>query len=142
MRTRLVICVMSLIVTGTLVFQCSATAFGSQETKQEETPKMMKAPAKRTKRKAAGRRAVPTTVQGCIDRLIEISSADPLISYDGQPRQIINNSLLWSDSRSKCMVSDPAAREKIVDLATAWQMKDAAKVRSLLQDIKSSTPQT
>ena len=85
---------------------------------------------------------VPTGVQNCLDHLIEMASADPLIAYEGHPSEIINNGLLWNDPKSKCSVgADSSLRLKVSNLATAWQQKDAATVRSLLQEIKSAAPQ-
>ena len=87
-------------------------------------------------------RGVPTGVQNCLDHLIEMASADPLIPYEGHPQEIINNGLLWNDPKSKCSVaSDASLRGKVFDVSTAWRMNDAAKVRSLLQEIKSAAPQ-
>ncbi len=97
----------------------------------------------------AGRRAqrartgIPTGVQNCLDRLIEIAAADPLPSYEGQPEQIINDGLMWNDEKSKCSIgTDQALRLKVSELANAWRMKDAAKVRSHLTEIKQAAPQS
>jgi hypothetical protein len=80
-------------------------------------------------------------VAACIDRLIALAEKDPLLAYDKGPYAIINNGLLWDNPHSNCSVgNDPAMREKVFDLATAWQQKDAAKVRSSLQEIKSALP--
>jgi len=85
---------------------------------------------------------IPTGAQNCIDRLTEIAAADPLPSYEGQPEQIINDGLMWSDEKSKCSIgSDAALRLKVFDLSNAWRLNDAAKVRSLLAEIKQAAPQ-
>lgn len=112
-----------------------------------ETPAAEATPRRRTRRRAQrggamGHRGVPTGVQNCIDHLIEMASADPLVAYEGHPSEVINNGLMWNDPKSKCSVgADPSLRLKVSNLATAWALKDAAKVRSLLQEIKSAAPQ-
>lgn len=111
-----------------------------------ETPAAEATPQRRTRRRAQrgarGHRGVPTGVQNCIDHLIEMASADPLVAYEGHPSEVINNGLMWNDPKSKCSVgTDPSLRLKVSNLATAWTLKDAAKVRSLLQEIKSAAPQ-
>jgi hypothetical protein len=102
-------------------------------------------PARRRARRRGGAmsmRGVPSGVQNCIDHLIKMAENDPLIDYEGHPSEIINNGLLWNDPKSKCSIgSDASLRLKVSNLATAWSMKDAAKVRSLLQEIKSAAPQ-
>ncbi|HJQ68202.1 MAG TPA: hypothetical protein VKA70_04485 [Blastocatellia bacterium] len=100
-------------------------------------------PARRRRRGGARRMAgVPRGVQNCLDHLIEMASADPLIPYEGHPSEIVNNGLMWNDPKSKCSIgSDSALRLKVSNMATAWNEKDAAKVRSLLQEIKSAAPQ-
>jgi hypothetical protein len=65
-----------------------------------------------------------------------LAEKDPLINYDGRPSEIVNNGLLWNDPKSHCSVgSDDAMKKKVVDLADAWRRKDAAQVRSLLQEL-------
>ena len=87
-------------------------------------------------------RGVPSGMKNCLDHLSQMAANDPLIDYEGHPSEIINNGLLWNDPKSKCSVgSDSALRLKVSNLATAWKMKDAAKVRSLLDEIKSAAPQ-
>ena len=89
------------------------------------------------------RTGVPTGVQNCIDRLIEIAAADPFPAYEGQAEQIINDGLLWNDEKSKCSIgTDAALRSKVAEAGNAWRMKDAAKVRTLLGEIKQAAPQT
>ena len=78
---------------------------------------------------------VPSGVENCLNHLAQMAAADPLIDYEGHPSEIINNGLLWNDPKSKCAVTDQTQREKIFDLANAWRMKDAAKVRSLLSEL-------
>ncbi len=115
-----------------------------QATPEAAAPAAEAKPAQRASRRRGRRvtRGVPTGVQNCIDRLIEISSADPLPSYEGQPQQIVNNGLLWNDPKSKCSVaSDANLRGKVFTMSNAWRMNDAAKVRSLLHEIKSAAPQ-
>jgi hypothetical protein len=124
----------------------------AEQTPPEATPPATETPAaeatprrrgrRRAQRGARGHRGVPTGVQNCIDHLIEMASADPLVAYEGHPSEVVNNGLMWNDPKSKCSVgSDPSLRLKVSNLATAWILKDAAKVRSLLQEIKSAAPQ-
>jgi hypothetical protein len=118
-----------------------------EATPATETPAAEATPRRRTRRRtqrggAMGHRGVPTGVQNCIDHLIEMASADPLVAYEGHPSEVVNNGLMWNDPKSKCSVgTDPSLRLKVSNMATAWTLKDAAKVRSLLQEIKSTAPQ-
>ena len=80
-------------------------------------------------------RGIPSGVENCLNHLAQMAAADPLIDYEGHPSQIINNGLLWNDPKSKCATSDQTQRAKIFELSTAWRMKDAAKVRSLLTEL-------
>jgi hypothetical protein len=74
--------------------------------------------------------------------LIKIAEKDPLVEYGGRAEKIINEGLMWNDPKSNCYVGDDInLRKKILDLANAWRAKDASKVRSLLQEIKSAAPQ-
>jgi hypothetical protein len=94
-------------------------------------------PKPKPKRKASMAMAgVPKGVPACIERLTKLAEKDPLINYDGHPSEIVNNGLLWNDPKSHCSVgSDDAMKKKVVDLADAWRRKDAAQVRSLLQEL-------
>jgi len=78
---------------------------------------------------------VPMGVENCLNHLAKMAAADPLIDYEGHPSEIINNGLLWNDPKSKCAITDEAQRKKVFELANAWRMKDASKVRSLLQEM-------
>jgi hypothetical protein len=70
-----------------------------------------------------------------------MAAKDPLIPYEGHPSEVVNNGLLWNDPKSKCSVgSDENMREKVFDLASAWRMNDAAKVRSILQELEGMSP--
>ena len=80
-------------------------------------------------------RGVPSGVENCLKHLAQMAASDPLIDYDGHPSEIINNGLLWNDPKSKCAVTDQTQRGKVFELANAWRMKDAAKVRSLLSEL-------
>jgi hypothetical protein len=83
---------------------------------------------------------VPSGVDNCLNTLARIAARDPLPNYEGRPSQIINNGLLWNDPKSKCSVGDDATkRAKIFELANAWRMKDASKVRSILQELGASS---
>ena len=84
---------------------------------------------------------VPTGVGNCIKHLSEMASKDPLIMFEGHPEEVVNNGLLWNDPKSKCSVgNDGNMRQKVFELATNWQMKDAAKVRSILQELEGMSP--
>lgn len=105
-------------------------------------------PARRSGRRKGARggamsmQGVPSGVQKCLEHLSQMAANDPLIDYEGHPSEIINNGLLWNDPKSKCSIGgDASLRLKVSNLATAWSMKDAAKVRSLLEEIKSAAPQ-
>jgi len=155
MRVKFLTMGMTLVLAIALVAELSALAALSQDnanqtpptpTTQEttEAPPAAKKPAQRRARRGGAKvhRGVPSGVQNCIDHLIEMASADPLIAYEGHPSEIINNGLMWNDPKSKCSIgTDSSLRLKVSNLATAWNEKDAAKVRSLLQEIKSAAPQ-
>jgi len=109
------------------------------------------APAKKSsqKKKSGGKaktkvmRGVPTGVQACLDHLSQMASTEPITPYEGHPSEIINNGLLWNDAKSKCSIgTDPQLRLKVGKMATAWSQKDAATVKSLLEEIKSAAPKT
>jgi len=130
----------------------SATGSQSQDMQMQQSANANNSAKRPRSRRGQGARAgkramkaktgVPTGVQNCLDRLIEIAAADPLPSYEGQPEQIINDGLMWNDEKSRCsMGTDSAQRLRVLQLSTAWRMKDAAKVRSLLTEIKGSAPQ-
>lgn len=154
MRVKFLTMGMTLALAIALVAELSAvTALSQDNTNQTppststpqatETPPAKKNVRRRVRRGGArSKRGVPTGVQNCIDRLIELATPDPLVAYDGQPSEIVNNGLMWNDSKSKCSVgADTSLRLKITNLATAWNQKEADKVRSLLQEIKSAAPQ-
>jgi hypothetical protein len=84
---------------------------------------------------------VPSGVSNCIKHLSEMASKDPLIMFEGHPEEVVNNGLLWNDPKSKCSVgSDENMRQKVFELANAWRMKDAARVRSILQELEGMSP--
>jgi|GEM_PF-4584821 len=92
-----------------------------------------------------GRRSLATIMAGvlnsissCIDMLVEVASIDPQISFDGRPAEIINNGLLWNDPRSDCSINNDSTRRMLLDVAIAWCLRDAEKVRKLLEEIKNS----
>lgn len=112
---------------------------------QEQDQQMMapKKKAKRVKKAAPKGAQAATSPAGCVDQLIKLAEKDPLIDYEGRPEDIVNNKLLWNDPKSKCYVGgEQAMRNKLLELANTWRRKDAAAVRSMLQEIKSSVPQT
>ena len=106
-----------------------------------EKPVAKKPVRKKKKPAAAAMKGVPSGVGNCIKHLSDMASKDPLISFEGHPEEIVNNGLLWNDPKSKCSVgSDENMRKKLFELTTAWRLKDAAKVRSLLQELESMSP--
>jgi hypothetical protein len=118
----------------------SSSVLAAQEApKQEE--KTMAAKPKKTPKKKRAMGGIPKGAQACVDRLIEIASADPLPAFGGQAEQIVNNGLLWDDPKSKCSIgSDQGLRSKVSAMAVAWREKNAEKTRSLLQEIKAAAP--
>jgi hypothetical protein len=93
-------------------------------------------PKPKPKKKKAVMAGVPKGVPACIKHLTQMAAKDPLIDYDGHPSEIINGGLLWNDPKSQCSVAgDEAAKKKVLALADAWRRKDAAQVRSLLQEL-------
>ena len=105
-------------------------------------PATKPAPKKVVHRKKPNAMAgVPSGVANCVKHLSEMAAKDPLIAYEGHPSEIVNNGLLWNDPKSKCSVgSDENMRQKVFDLATNWRMNDAAKVRSILQELEGMSP--
>jgi hypothetical protein len=92
-------------------------------------------PKPKPKKKAA-MAGIPKGVPGCFKRLSDLAKKDPLIDYDGRPSEIINGGLLWNDPKSHCSIAgDEAMRKKVIELANAWRKKDAATVRSMLQEM-------
>jgi hypothetical protein len=119
------------------------TPAATEQTTPPATETMAPAPRQRRRARRGGRRmmaGVPMGVDNCLNHLAQMASGDPLIEYEGHPSEIINNGLLWNDAKSKCAVTDQAQREKIFELATAWRMKDASKVRSLLTELGATAP--
>ena len=104
-----------------------------------------KAKAKKPKAKKPGAMSmtgVPKGCQACLDHLIKMAAADPLIAYEGHPEEVLNGGLLWNSPESKCSLgADIELRKKGLALSIAWRKKDAAAVRSLLQELKSAAPQ-
>lgn len=95
-------------------------------------------PKPKPKKKAA-MAGVPKGVPNCIKHLSQMAAKDPLIDYFGHPSEIINDGLLWNDPKSHCSVAgDEAMKKKVLDLAAAWQKKDATQVRSILGELEGS----
>jgi hypothetical protein len=143
MRAKLVLFVLPLFIVAAFGFSLPSVSASAQETMKQAEGGGQQAQKPR-QRRGRGRmmRGVPKGVHACIDRLTEIASADPLAAYEGQPQEIVNNGLLWNDPKSRCSIGDDGKlRLKVSEMASAWQSKDAAKVRSLLQEIKSAAPQ-
>jgi hypothetical protein len=102
-----------------------------------EQPKAKK-PARKHPKETVG---IPSGAGACVERLEQLASKEPLTPFESGPDQIINNGLLWNDPKSKCSVgADQAVRSKVFAVATAWQQKDAATVKSALADLKSAVP--
>ena len=138
MRAKLVTLGVAVVVVAAMVFEVSTVTFANQENANK--PAMTK--KKRTRK--AGRKSrmmggVPMGVDKCLNHLAQMAAADPLIDYEGHPSEIINNGLLWNDPKSKCAITDATQRAKVFELANAWRMKDAAKVRSTLQELGASS---
>ena len=131
-----------------------SVAVQAQEMKQNTAPAAtapQKAKKKTTKAKgkakgmkgAMAMHGVPKGVSKCLDHLTEMANKDPLPDYEGHPSEVINDGLMWNDPKSNCSIgTDQALRSKVLDLANAWRAKDAARVRSLLQEIRSAAPQS
>jgi hypothetical protein len=111
---------------------------------QAASPAAAKPAAKKPvhrKKPANAMAGVPSGVGNCIKHLSEMASKDPLIMFEGHPEEVVNNGLLWNDPKSKCSVgSDENMRQKVFELAFAWRTKDAARVRSILQELEGMSP--
>lgn len=133
---------LSLLAVAILLLQVVPALPQGSATSQTPTQASAQKPRK-PRRVRSNRGGIPKGVQACLDRLIKIASADPLPAYGGQAEQIINGGLLWNDPKSRCSIGDDQSlRLKVAEVVKAWRSKDAAQVRSLLQEIKSSAPQT
>ena len=114
-----------------------ALAQADKDTKPANT--MAAKPKASHKAKHPAMKGVPRGVGSCLDHLIKMAAADPLIPYEGHPSEIINNGLLWNDQHSNCSVgTDQGLRDKVAAVALAWNLKDAARVRALLEEVKSA----
>jgi hypothetical protein len=79
-------------------------------------------------------------MENCLKALAQMAERDPLPDYEGRPEQIINDGMLWTDAKAKCPVGDDQEkRMKLFNLAKAWRMKDAATVRSILQELGATS---
>ena len=134
MKAKLVTLGLAVVVAVALVFEVSAITSANQENANAAaTAKPRKKRVRKPGKKMMA--GVPMGVENCLNHLAKMAAADPLIDYEGHPSEIVNNGLLWNDPKSKCAVSDEGQRKKIFELAKAWRMKDAATVRSLLQEM-------
>lgn len=139
MKAKLATLGLAVVVVVALVCEISSVTFANQE---KANMAASAKPKKKRIRKSGQKRmmsGVPMGVDKCLSHLAQMAAADPLIDYEGHPSEIVNNGLLWNDPKSKCAVSDQAQREKLFKLANAWRMKDAATVRSLLQEMGATT---
>ncbi len=140
MRARLITILFALVAVVALMLP----AFAAPRSAEQAAAPAQSAPAKPKKPRAKKKveTGIPKGVGACIDALIKMAEADPLIAYEGRPAEIINGGLLWNDPKSRCSVgNDNNLRLKLLDTSKAWREKDAARVRSLLQEIKSAAPQ-
>jgi hypothetical protein len=144
MKTRLAtLCAAAIVMMALAIEGFAVTSF-----KQENPPptgtattKTKKAGKRKPKGKKMGdmRGGIPTGMENCLNALAKMAAGDPLPAYEGRPEQIINTGLLWNDPKAKCSVGDDQAkRMKLFELATAWRKKDAASVRSILQELGAS----
>jgi hypothetical protein len=139
MRAKQITVRFALVATVALMLVAGVTA--SQTAAPPAPTKAAPMQAKKRPRKKA-ETGIPKGVHNCIDALIKMAAADPLINYEGRPSDIINNGLLWNDPKSKCSIGDNKdLRLKLLDVANAWRQKDAARTRSLLEEVKSAAPQ-
>ena len=143
--------VATLAVVVAFVCLCTFSALASppQTAAPAKTEQMM-APAKKSgaqkpkpgkKKGPKAMSGVPSGVQACLEHLSQMAATEPMTPYEPHPSEIINNGLLWNDAKSKCSIgTDPQLRLKVSALGTAWSQKDAAKVKSLLEEIKAAAP--
>ena len=162
MRSKLVMFGITAVAVLALSLEASPQAV-AQNANKPAAPKKSKAPAAkpappaptmaasaekpaakkpvRRKKKTTAMKGVPSGVANCLKHLSEMASKDPLIAYEGHPEEIINNGLLWNDPKSKCSIgSDESTRKKVAELASAWRMKDASKVRSIIGELEAMAP--
>ena len=141
MRSKLLTLFMAFAVMVALASLLSVAALANpQNANKAATPAKPKA-HKRKKVAASASAGIPTGLQNCLNRLATLAAKEPFPSFEGQPEEIINNGMLWNDPKAKCAVTDQAQREKLFDLATAWRLKEADKVRSGLQEMgATATP--
>jgi cobalamin biosynthesis Mg chelatase CobN len=120
---------------GRASHRSTTEAASSAETAQAAQPRSKRAGRRKG---AKAMRGVPHGVSACIEHLLEMAKAGE--PYEGHPREIINNGLLWNNPKSHCAVTDQSLRKKISDAATYWQLKQMDKVISLLEEVKSALP--
>lgn len=133
MKTRLVtfsmvaVFAIALALEGfAITSEMSASASAAQRARSRAKQKVM--------------RGVPSGVDNCMKHLAEMAEMEPLPDYEGHPSEIINNGMLWTDPKAKCPVGDDQAKRlQLFELAKAWRLKDAAKVRSILQELGASS---
>src|ERR1044072_2117127 len=136
---------LSFLVAVVLGLGAVTVAYAQDQTEDKPmmaTKKKAKSGGKKAMNKG-GRMMAPKGPADCVNMLITWAEKDPLIADEGKPEDTVNNKLLWSDAKSKCYVgTDQEVHKKLLELANAWRMKDAATVRSKLQELKSALPQT
>jgi hypothetical protein len=139
MRVKLLITAVAVLITGMLAIELTPAAMAQGNSNASTGNKTTH--HRRARAKGKGMHGVPHGVAECIEHLQKMAQADPLIPYEGHPQEVINNGLLWNSPKSHCSVGDnQQLRDKIVSVATAWQQKNAASVRSLLDEAKGMAP--
>jgi hypothetical protein len=132
MRSKLLTLFMAVAVVVALAAEFSGAALAYQG--NANTSAAPAKPKARKRRKPMSHAmAMPTTPEGCLNRLATLAAKEPLPNYEGEPSKIINEGMLWTDGKAKCPVTDQAQRLKLLNLANKWRMNDATGVRSDLQ---------
>ncbi|MCI0489125.1 MAG: hypothetical protein L0229_21240 [Blastocatellia bacterium] len=140
MRAKLVVMVMTVFAAAALGFQFSANAAYAPEGERLSDAGTESSMAQRRRRKPmSAMKGVPKGVDKCLEHLIEMASEDPFPAYEGHPEEIVNNGLMWNDPKSKCSIGDNHdLKLKIIEMSKEWRMKNAERVRSLLEEIKNA----
>jgi len=141
MRSKLLTLFMAVAVVVALAAEFSVAALAYQGNANKSAAPA-KPKAKKRKKPASHVAAMPTTPEGCLNRLATLAAKEPLPSYDGEPSKIINEGMLWTDGKAKCPVTDQAQRLKLLGLANKWRANDAAGVRSALQEMGATASPT
>lgn len=141
MRSKLLTLFMAVAVVVALAAEFSVAALAYQGNANTSAAPA-KPKAKKRRKPVSHAMAMPTTPEGCLNRLATLAAKEPLPNYEGEPSKIINEGLLWTDGKAKCPVTDQAQRLKLLNLANKWRMNDAAGVRSDLQGMGATASPT